>query len=92
MKCSHLFGEFCLEYFSGGFGEINSGKNPSHPQKFACSYTYVANNLKKISKISLPPLEKFLPTPMTTKLHRGKYDVCLAVVSKVLENAEVRPL
>ena len=22
------------------FLEVNSGKNPSHPQKFACSYTY----------------------------------------------------
>ena len=28
------------------FGQVrrNSGKNPSHPQKFACSYTYGRNH------------------------------------------------
>jgi len=42
------------------FGQVwgNLGKNPSHPQKFAYSYTYVANNLKKIRKTSLQPPEK----------------------------------
>ena len=75
--------------FRAGLGKFEQ-KSFASP-KFACSYTHVANNLKKISKISFPPLEN-LRTPMTTKLHSGKYDVCLAVVSKVLENAEVRLL
>jgi len=39
MKCSHFLRSFSLEFFSGKFGEIR--RNPSHPQKFACSYAYV---------------------------------------------------
>jgi len=42
MKCSRLFLE--VIFFRIFFGQVwgNLGKNPSHPQKFACSYTYDA--------------------------------------------------
>jgi len=44
-KCSRFFIYLFLEVISSGvfFWQVcgNLGKNPSHPQKFACSYTYV---------------------------------------------------
>jgi len=36
--CERKFGEKSHKNFSGHLGK--SGKNPSHPKKFACSYTY----------------------------------------------------
>ena len=39
LKCSHSLRWFSLEFFSGKFREIWA--KSSHPQNFACSYTYV---------------------------------------------------
>jgi len=40
-KCSRFFGG----HFLWSFFRATLGKNPSHPQKFACSYTYAQTNL-----------------------------------------------
>jgi len=40
-------GKICRQSRPKHFGQVweNSGKNPSHSQKFACSYTYGANHV-----------------------------------------------
>jgi len=63
------------------FGQVwgTSGKNPSHAQKFACSYTYLqglARNtfagVTKSGKISFSPLE----TKKTTFLQKNLMGKC----------------
>jgi len=46
MKCSRFLE---VIFFGVFFGQVwgNLGKNPSHPQKFACSYTYAQNTASK---------------------------------------------
>jgi len=41
MKCSLFWRSFLFGVFFGQIGG-NLGKHPSHPQKFACSYTYAS--------------------------------------------------
>jgi len=49
-----------MTFFGVFFGQVwqNSGKNPSHPQKFACSYTYaLRSNItqEKLNDTSILP-------------------------------------
>jgi len=47
MKCSRFFGGHFLWTFFGQVWGI-SDKTPSHPQKFACSYTYASGRVISI--------------------------------------------
>jgi len=60
MKCSRLFLE--VTFFGVFFGQVwgNLGKNYSHPQKFACSYTYEWAPYSEVFPSWLKPLVTLL--------------------------------
>ena len=69
----------------------NLDKYPSHTKILAYTYTYVANNLKKISKISLHPLEKFLRTHMVAAYSSSNI-YCIPCHTELVKDHDVSDL